>query len=398
MKNLLRLAFIVFAVSFATAAAAANASAPLFAKTLKLADGRTMTLNLPKGFTFSVVADGFKRPRFFARSPDNRIFLTSMYNLADNSRGAIYILDGFDPKTGRVKRVTPWSSGLRNPNSVAFMKDAAGKQWIYVALTDVLLRYAYVAGETRPTGAAQVVARFPDKGMSAANGGWHLTRTVVAGPNGKLYVAIGSSCNACIEDPAEMDKRAVVLEMNPDGSGSTVFARGLRNAVWMQFAGDRLMATNQGVDHLGPNLPNEAFYALSRGKDYGWPHCYVAGAAIKADPKYPRKEACKNVPAPMGRFDAHASALGFDFFGAANNAQLADEYLVALHGSGSTKLGHGYKIVRMSASGKPLGDFMTGFLSAGKVSGRPCGILRTGNDAFLFTDDKYGVVYYVHPE
>ena len=165
-----------------------------------------------------------------------------------------------------------------------------------------------------------------------------------------------------------------------------------------RFAGDRLMATNQGVDHLGPNLPNEAFYALSRGKDYGWPHCYVAGAAIKADPKYPRKEACKNVPAPMGRFDAHASALGFDFFGAANNAQLADEYLVALHGSGSTKLGHGYKIVRMSASGKPLGDFMTGFLSAGKVSGRPCGILRTGNDAFLFTDDKYGVVYYVHPE
>lgn len=396
MSYVLRFALIVLGL-VATHTGVAEAE-PLVAKSLKLADGRTMRLNLPRGFTYSVVADGFKRPRFFARSPDNRIFLTSMYNLADNTRGAIYILDGFNPKTGRVTRVIPWKTGMRNPNSVAFMKDTAGKEWIYVALTDVLMRYPYKAGETSPSGAAQVVARFPDRGMSAANGGWHLTRTVVAGPNGKLYVAVGSSCNACIEDPAEKDKRAVVLEMDPDGSNSKVFARGLRNAVWMQFTGEQLVASNQGADHLGPDAPNETFYALKRGTDYGWPHCYVSGTQIKADPKYPRAAGCKNVGTPMGRFDAHASALGFDWFAKADNPLLAGSYLVALHGSGSTRLGHGYKLVQMSANGKPLGDFMTGFLTNGKVSGRPCGVLRIGQDAFLFTDDKFGIVYYVHPE
>lgn len=399
MNRVLRivvLALCVFSTPGGRAEVAQAASAaPLQTKTLKLADGRTMKLSLPPGFTYSVVADGFKRPRFFARSPDDRIFLTSMYNLADNTRGAIYILDGFDPKTGRVARVTPWKTGLRNPNSVAFLKDAAGKQWIYVALTDVLMRFPYRTGETQPSGPAHVVARFPDRGMSAANGGWHLTRTVAAGPNGKIYVAIGSSCNACIENKAEVDARAVVMEMNPDGSAATVFARGLRNAVWMQFVGDQLMASNQGVDHLGPDAPDETFYALRKGGDYGWPHCYVSAGRIKADRSYPRPSGCKAVPPALGRFEPHASALGFDWFARNGNTQLDDEYLVALHGSGSTRLGHGYKIVRMSASGKPLGDFMTGFLSKGSVSGRPCGILRVGPDAFLFTDDKNGIVYFV---
>ena len=36
------------------------------------------------------------RPRFFAHSPDGRIFLTDMYDRSDNSRGAIYL---FDPHT-----------------------------------------------------------------------------------------------------------------------------------------------------------------------------------------------------------------------------------------------------------------------------------------------------------
>ena len=398
MNRFLRSVLLVVGLLCASGQAPAAARDALVTKTLRTGNGRVMKLALPRGFTYSIVAEGFKRPRFFARSPDNRIFLTSLYNLADNTRGAIYILDGFDPATGRIKRVIPWKTGLRNPNSVAFMKDAAGKQWIYVALTDVLMRYPYVDGETSPSGAAQMVARFPDRGMSAANGGWHLTRTVAAGPNGKVYVSVGSSCNACIETPAEQDRRAVVLEMNPDGSDSRVFARGVRNAVWMQFSGNQLMASNQGADHLGANAPNDTFYALRRGTDYGWPHCYVSGTQIKADARFPRAAGCKGVGTPLGRFDAHASALGFDLFPAANNRLLANEYLVALHGSGSTRLGRGYKIVRMSSVGNPLGDFMTGFLTRGVVSGRPCGILRVAPDTFLFTDDKFGIVYLVRPE
>ena len=34
-----------------------------------------------------------------AKSPDNRIFVTDMYNLTDNKRGSVYILEDFDERT-----------------------------------------------------------------------------------------------------------------------------------------------------------------------------------------------------------------------------------------------------------------------------------------------------------
>jgi len=390
----MRIATLLLAAMLSSAPSSGEAAAndALTPHRIALKDGRGFALQAPASLRITPLAEGFKRPRFFTRSPDGRIFLTDMHELGDNTRGAVYVLDGFDPASGKVGRITAWATGLRNPNSVAFLKDAQGVQWIYVALTDALLRYRYTPGESHPTGSAQFVARFPDHGMSAANGGWHLTRTVVPF-DGKLYVSIGSSCNACVETET---LRAVVVEMNPDGSGQRVVARGLRNAVWMAAVDGQLLATNQGVDHLGPDVPNETFYAIKPG-DYGWPSCYVAGKAIKADPKFPRKEGCANVTRPLAIFPAHGSALGFDVFAKGDNTQLGDDIVVALHGSGSVRLGHGYKLVRMHRDGSGQRDLVTGFLQSGKVMGRPCGVLRVGPDAFLFSDDKSGVVYYVRP-
>jgi len=38
-----------------------------------------------------------------------------------------------------------------------------------------------------------------------------------------------------------------------------------------------------------------------------------------------------------------------------------------------------------TANGKPV------------IRGRPCGLLRTGPDSFLLTDDFLGLVYSIHP-
>ena len=73
-----------------------------------------------------------------AKSPDNRIFVTDMYDLTDNRKGVVYILDEFDPTAKRFKKVTKFMSGLRNPNSVAFYTANDGTQWFYLALTDRL--------------------------------------------------------------------------------------------------------------------------------------------------------------------------------------------------------------------------------------------------------------------
>ena len=96
----------------------------LIPRRVSLSGGRSFSLNLPEGFDVSVAAEGLRRVRFMSKSPDGRVFVTDMYNLSDNKRGAVYILDGFDAASKSFKKVTPYLTRLRNPNSVAFHTDA----------------------------------------------------------------------------------------------------------------------------------------------------------------------------------------------------------------------------------------------------------------------------------
>ncbi len=182
-------------------------------------------LNLPANYEIIPAAEGLRRVRFFAKSPDNRIFVTDLFNLTDNSKGAIYILDEFDEATGKFGKVIPFMTNLRNPNSVQFYTDESGQDWLYMAETDKLTRRKFTRGETEPSDTKpQILATFPDYGLDYKYGGWHLTRTIAVAPNGKFYVSVGSSCNAC----AEKEKvRASVLEINADGSKQNFFAKGL---------------------------------------------------------------------------------------------------------------------------------------------------------------------------
>ena len=360
---------------------------------ISLKNGKTFSLNLPADYEIIPAAEGLKRVRFFAKAPDGRIFVTDMYNLADNKRGTVYILDEFDEKTGKFGRVIPYLTNLKNPNSVQFYADADGQNWLYLAETDKLTRRKFTSGETKPTDSKpQTLATFPDYGLSYKYGGWHLTRTIAFAPNGKLYISVGSSCNACDE---KEEVRSTVMEMNPDGTGQRYFARGLRNAVGLKWVANNLFATNQGSDHLGLNKPDETFYALKDGADYGWASCYQSNGRIFRDAPYKRLKSCASVPASYGYFPAHSSALGFDYFDENTSDELIkNSFLVSLHGATNKEVKHGYKIVIMR-KGEKLQDFMNGFLQGKTVWGRPCDIMRLSNDSFLFTDDHSGIVYYV---
>ena len=380
---------ILFSISFYSA----FAQTKLVPNKISLKDGRKFSLNLPPDYEITPAAEGLKRVRFFAKSPDGRIFVTDLYDLTDNKRGAIYILSEFDLKAGKFTKVTPYLTGLKNPNSLQFYKDGSGQNWLYLAETDKLTRRKFTLNEIKPTDIKpQILATFPDYGLSYKYGGWHLTRTIAFAPNGKLYVSVGSSCNACAEKEKE---RAAVLEMNADGSNQRIFAKGLRNAVGLKWIGNFLFATNQGADHLGSNKPDETFYALKDGADYGWASCYQSNGKIFRDAKHNRLKSCAAVPTSYGYFPAHSSALGFDHFDAPDtNDPIKNAFLVALHGSTDKKIGHGYKIVIMR-KGEKLQDFINGFLQGKTVVGRPCDIMKLDANSFLFTDDFSGVVYYV---
>ena len=116
-------------------------------------------------------------------------------------------------------------------------------------------------------GNSQKIADLP------GSGGGHSTRTILFA-NGKMYVAVGSSCNVCVEDDK---RRAAVTEYNEDGSGQRTFASGLRNAVGLAVnpKTGTIWATDNGRDWLGDDLPPEEINDLGpRGGNAGWPYCY----------------------------------------------------------------------------------------------------------------------------
>ena len=435
--------------------------------TLHYAPGKSITLSLPVGLDIDVAASGLHRVRFFARSPDGRIFATGMYNRADNTQGSVFIFDGWNDKTHTFAHVTHYLDHLRNPNNLAFYTEPAkdghpAQTWLYLPLTDRLLRYRYNAGDTAPSSPPETLMRFPDYGLNYKYGGWHLTRTVAVGTFGgrtRIYIAAGSSCNYCREREVI---RASLSAMDPDGSHQELLAHGLRNAVDLAYVagldGGALFATNMGDDHLGDKLPEDTFFELQSNDhggpiaqqptpNYGWPTCYFAhgkpvldttplpempalgdptftadkptdsgapqgalkGAIANSAAQDPNANlgiapapltTCKDVPAAYTTFAAHSSPLGLAYFGD-DNPLLHGSFLVALHGAGHARIGTGYRLVRFSPTDRTPRDFMIGFLTfdAGKpnIHGRPCGMIRTGPDSFLLTDDDLGLVYFVHP-
>ncbi len=410
----------------------AQTSVPMKPHTLVYAKGKSITLNLPAPFDIDIAASGLRRVRFFAKSPDGRIFATGMYDLSDNTRGSVYILDGWDERTHRFTRITHYLDHLRNPNNLAFWTDPkSGQVWLYLPLTDKLVRYRYKAGDNAPTSAPETLVRFPDYGLHYKYGGWHLTRTVeIVERDGhaRVYVSAGSSCNYCQEYEV---LRAAVVAMDPDGSHQILIAQGLRNAVDLRYVpeldGGALMATNMGDDHLGAKLPEDTFFEIATTGDlprnYGWPTCYfahgkpvhdatplpdlkdagkltngpeeteerdsvygkqrgvaVAGTNLAAgggheevDPnaalgKIPAPlHSCERVPPAYTTFAAHSSPLGFQYF-PKSDAELGGSFLVALHGASHPSIGTGYRVARFTPQDREPRPFITGFLT--RTAGR----------------------------
>ena len=251
---------------------------------LTYAPGEQITLNLPEPFDINIAASGLKRVRFFAKAPDGRIFVTGMYDVTDNRRGSVFILDGWDEHTQKFTRITHYLDHLRNPNNLAFWTDAAtGQSWLYLPSTEKLVRYKYNPGDNAPNSPPETLIRFPDYGLHYKYGGWHLTRTVAvvqSGGHPRIYVSAGSSCNYCEEDEV---LRAAVVSMDPDGKHQRLEAQGLRNAVDMHQVPEldgAVFATNMGDDHLGNKLPEDTFFEIAPAgnpvPNYGWPTCYFA--------------------------------------------------------------------------------------------------------------------------
>jgi glucose/arabinose dehydrogenase len=363
-----------------------------------LKKGIALDLKIPKGYHIAVSAEGMRRLRFLAKSPDGRLFCTDMYSLADNKKGKIYIFEDWDNATKVFRKITVFAENLHNPNQVMFYTDK-GVSYIYIAETDKLSRYEYHNGDRSLAGNGQVLAHFPDYGLNYKYGGWHLTRSL-AQHNGKIYVSVGSSCNACVEKEAI---RATVLEMEPDGSRQKTFATGVRNAVAIKWAGNKLWGTMMGRDLLGADKPEDLFGVITQGKNHGWPWYIQYQQAIYPDKAMMDSARIQHIkvsekPAlAYCGFKAHSAPLGFDQFNNFNDPQIKGNFLVALHGSTTVQRQRGNAVVMITGKDKYV-DIVSNFLVGKKDKdrlGRPCDVMMNDANSFFITDDKNGVLYYV---
>ena len=329
---------------------------------------------LPPGFRLDVFASGLGSPRFMAVSPSGDLFVSIP------ARGQVVVLPDRDGD-GKADRTVVFAAGLNRPHGLAFHEG-----FLYVAETGAVVRFPYRPGDEAGGKPATVVPDLP-------KGSGHWTRTIAFGPDGKLYVSVGSSCNVCEETNP---RRAAVLQFNADGTAGRVFARGIRNAVGTTFhpATGVLWATNNGRDWLGDDFPPDTVLILKDGAHYGWPFCN--GSRVP-DPDLGRPDFCKTVALPSLEIQAHSAPLGLTFYtGEAFPVEYRGDLFVALHGSWNRSVPTGYKVIRIpmhdGEPGAPM-DFATGWLQGSRAWGRPVDVI-TGKDGALYvSDDRAGAIY-----
>jgi len=388
--------FPFFCYFLFTSATFSQTPLKLVEQQIELKSKLSFKLKIPAGYNISVAYEGLDRPRFFTKSPDGRLFVTDMYDRNDNTKGKIYILENWNDSTKRFEKAISYMEYLHNPNQVAFYQH--NNQWyIYIAETDQLSYYKYNNGDNKPTGVTTTIATFPAYGLSYKYGGWHLTRSI-AFHNNKVYVSVGSSCDACIE---KEEIRATITEMNPiDGSDKKIIARGIRNAVGLKWINNELWATNMGRDNRGPDKPEEQLMKIIPGAFYGWPYYFQYKKQIIADADFKdsvHPKWVKRPPISKWAFKAHSAPLGFDYFTGFKDSLFNNSFITALHGSTTVSRLRGNAVVQMLANGT-YREIVTGFLQGtieNKRFGRPCDVLQWDDKGFFISDDKNGVIYYV---
>ncbi|KFE71884.1 PQQ-dependent sugar dehydrogenase [Hyalangium minutum] len=338
-------------------------------------------LTLPPGFAVSVFAQDLGAPRMMAEGPDGSLYVTrpkqsDVVRLRDTNGD------------GRAEAPSVVLSGLKDVHGLALHQGRA-----YVA-TPTQVHVVEVLGDGSWGSPQLLVDRLPD-------GGQHANRTLAVGPDGKLYLSVGSSCNACDETNEE---HATLLRVNLDGKGREIFARGLRNTIgfgWHPQSGE-LWGMDHGSDHRGDDIPPEELNRLVQGKDYGWPYAFGQQQPdpVIDEPKNMTKAeyVAKTEPAVL-TYPAHSAPIGMVFYtGVAFPAEYQGDAFVAMRGSWNRKPATGYKLVRIDFNGgqpQRFEDFMTGFLlEEGRAHfGRLAGVTQTRDGALLLGDDTNGVIY-----
>jgi len=335
------------------------------------------------------VAKGYRVELFARDLPSARLMVPTASGdvLLSQPRGGRVVLleadrDGDGASDGRRVLL----AGLDRPNGVDLHEG-----WLYIAEATRISRVRFDAPARRLQGALEPLV------TNLSADGTHWRKTARVGPDRKLYLGQGSTCNVCLERDA---RRATVMRFSLDGSDPEVIATGTRNPYGFDWApwDEALYATENSRDLLGDDQPPDELNRIVPGGFYGWP--YVHGVRV-IDPEYgPGNEAMIRAALPPAHaFRAHNAPLGIRFL---RHGERGADYervaLVALHGSWNRREPDGYRVVALHflADGRiEERPFLDGFRGPEGLIGRPVDVAEAPDGSIYVSDDYAGVIYRV---
>lgn len=369
----------------------------------------------PKGWCAGLVADardGLRMPRRLLEVAPGQFWIVDMGSWEPH-RGRLLRLNTAG-QPGDPGRIQTLAEQLDRPHGMARGPD----QQIYIGEATRIWRTPVNGALQRET----VVDKLPGDGA-------HPLKEFVFGDQGKLWINVGSSSDACrnattqpdlpcLETLGEQPRAAVYLATlggeNFGLQSLRPFARGLRNSLGLAVTRDetsqaeRLWQAENSVDYTDATGPAEELNLLKEGFNHGWPTCVSdAKGRNQVARGYEGRAKCDSdtVTPPAQAWPAHVAPLQLMAMPrpapAAVPAPWSGYLLAAWHGYRA----NGHRIVgwALGPDGMPRGprrDFVSGWNAQAGVRplGNPAGITVDSQGRLWIVEDRNRTVILIAPD
>lgn len=280
--------------------------------------------------------------------------------------GEIYRLQDLDGD-GWAEKLTLFADGLDRPVGLVF-RDGQ----LYVSQRGSVLRMRDNDGDGQADETVTLVSDLPAYGLHHNNG-------LIFGPDGLLYLTLGSSTN---NGPEENLLNGTILRFQPDGSGQEIFASGMRNPYDMAFdAAGHLFAPDNGCDPPECIDAPEELNHIVQGGQYGYPE-YVGIPPQGSDTR-----------APILTFPTHTSPDGMLFYDGNMFPEWKGDLFMAFFGSylpGFTEVGRRVGRIELTPTGDTFQAIEYPFIGG---LNRPLDLAVAPDGAIFVADFGEGRIY-----
>ena len=287
----------------------------------------------PAGFTISRLLDtaDLGLPVALAVGPDERLYISMSSNAILTHAG----VPGAEAPVAFAQGLDPL--GVDEPRGVAFIGDA-----VYASVRNKIIRLRDTSGTGAADESVEILTGLPERAEL-----FHRNNGIEVGPDGQLYVAVGSTSNRGEVPDTELSGR--ILRLAPDGSRVEVVARGFRNPFDLAFAPDgELFCTDNAPDtpvRTADDAPDELNHVIE-GRDYGHPMYWEN---VPPD---------SSIEGPVAALPAHAAAAGITFFSGPQAGEFEGDALIATWGPGLGRSSYTHNVLRVRL--EPQGETYVG--------------------------------------